>query len=134
MLKQSFHSFHIDFHLSVDQSLTVLTQLAYGTVTKGLGPYIFDLDLDLATKSATSLPCTPACPRIQREPKNPYQFFSQSANLLNKIVATVVSIKYSLKLTTFSRFCLAEKYLLQVHDVSRFWNGNYSRKNRASIW
>ena len=39
----------LDFHLSVDQSLTVLTQLAYGTVIKGSGPYISDLDPDLAT-------------------------------------------------------------------------------------
>ena len=47
ILKQSFRSFHIYFHLSVDQSLTVLTQLAYGTVIKGSGPCIFDLDPDL---------------------------------------------------------------------------------------
>ena len=49
ILKQFFRLFHIDFHLSVDQSLTVLTQLAYGTVIKGSGPCIFDLDPDLAT-------------------------------------------------------------------------------------
>ena len=35
--------------LSVDQSLTVLTQLAHGTVIKGSGPCIFDLDPDLAS-------------------------------------------------------------------------------------
>ena len=49
ILKQFFCLFHLDFHLSVDQSLTVLTQLAYGTVIKGSGPCIFDLDPDLAT-------------------------------------------------------------------------------------
>ena len=49
ILKQSFRSFHIDFHLSVDQSLTALTQLAYGTVIKDSAPCIFDLDPDLAT-------------------------------------------------------------------------------------
>ena len=49
ILKQFFRLFHLDFHLSVDQSLTVLTQLAYGTVIKGSGPCIFDLDSDLAT-------------------------------------------------------------------------------------
>ena len=49
ILNQSFHSFHIHFHLSVNQSLTVLTQLAYGTVIKGSEPCIFDLDPDLAT-------------------------------------------------------------------------------------
>ena len=38
----------LDFHLFVDQSLTVLGQLAYGTVIKGSGPCIFDLDPDLA--------------------------------------------------------------------------------------
>ena len=64
-IKRSFRLFHVGFNLSVDQSLTVLTQLAYGTVIKGSGPCIFDLDPDLATLSATSLPCTPACPGIQ---------------------------------------------------------------------
>ena len=49
ILKQSFRSFHIDFHQSVDQSLTALTQLAYGTVIKGSGPCIFDVDPNLAT-------------------------------------------------------------------------------------
>ena len=49
ILKQFFRLFHLDFHLSVDQSLTLLTQLAYGTVIKGSGPCIFDLDPDLAT-------------------------------------------------------------------------------------
>ena len=49
ILKQFFRLFHLDFHLSVDQSLTLLTQLAYGTVIKGSGPRIFDLDPDLAT-------------------------------------------------------------------------------------
>ena len=49
ILKQFFRLFHLDFHLSVDQSLTVLTQLAYRTVIKGSGPCIFDLDPDLAT-------------------------------------------------------------------------------------
>ena len=32
---------------------------------KGSGPCIIDLDPDLATKSAISLPCTYACPGIQ---------------------------------------------------------------------
>ena len=36
-----------------------------------------------------------------------------------KVVATVVSIKYCLKFTTFSRFCLAEKYVLQMLVVFR---------------
>ena len=49
ILKQFFCLFHLDFHLSVDQSLTLLTQLAYGTVIKGSRPCIFDLDPDLAT-------------------------------------------------------------------------------------
>ena len=49
IFKQSFGLSHIDFHLSVDQSLTVLTQLAYGTVIRGSGPCISDLDPDLAT-------------------------------------------------------------------------------------
>ena len=49
IFKQSFNSFHIDFHLSVDHSLTMLTQLADGTVIKGSGSCIFDLDPDLAT-------------------------------------------------------------------------------------
>ena len=49
ILKQSFRSFHIDFHLSVNQSFTVLTQLAYGTGIKDSGPCIVDLDPDLAT-------------------------------------------------------------------------------------
>ena len=49
ILKQFFRLFHQDLHLSVDQSLTVPTQLAYGTVIKGSGPCIFDLDPDLAT-------------------------------------------------------------------------------------
>ena len=44
-----FRLFHLNFHLSVDQSLTLLTQLAYGTVIQGSGPCIFDLDPDLAT-------------------------------------------------------------------------------------
>ena len=35
IVKQSIRLFHIDFHLSVDQSLTVLTQLAHGSVIKG---------------------------------------------------------------------------------------------------
>ena len=35
ILKQSFRSFHIDFHLSMDQSLSVLTQLAFEIVIKG---------------------------------------------------------------------------------------------------
>ena len=43
----------------------MLTQLAYGTVTKGSGPCIFYLDPDLARWSATSLQCTSACPEIQ---------------------------------------------------------------------
>ena len=49
ILKQFFCLFHLDFHLSVTQSLTLLTQLAYGTVIKGSGPCMFDLDPDLAT-------------------------------------------------------------------------------------
>ena len=65
ILKQSFRLFYIDFHLSVDQSLTVLTQLACGTVTKDSGPCIFDFDPNLATWSATSLPWIPACLGIQ---------------------------------------------------------------------
>ena len=65
IFKQSFRLFHINFHLSVDQSLTVLTQLAYGTVIKGAGPCISDLDPDLPTQSAASLPSTLACPAIQ---------------------------------------------------------------------
>ena len=48
ILKQFFLLFHVDFHLSVDQSLTVLIQLAYETVIKGSGPCIFDLNSDLA--------------------------------------------------------------------------------------
>ena len=49
ILKQFFRLFHLDFHLSVDQSLTLLTQLAYGTVIKASGTCIFDLDPDLTT-------------------------------------------------------------------------------------
>ena len=49
ILKQFFRLFHLDFHLSVDRSLTVLTQLAYRTVIKGSGPCIVYLDPDLAT-------------------------------------------------------------------------------------
>ena len=49
ILKQFFCLFHLDFHLSVDQSLTLLTQLAYGSVIKGSGSCNFDLDPDLAT-------------------------------------------------------------------------------------
>ena len=50
IFKQFFCLFHLDFHLSVTQSLTVLTQLAYGTVIKGSGTHAFlDLDFDLAT-------------------------------------------------------------------------------------
>ena len=49
ILKQFFRLFHLDFHLSVDQSLTVLTQLAYGTVIKSSKSCNFDLDPDLAT-------------------------------------------------------------------------------------
>ena len=49
ILKQFFCLLHLDFHLSVDQSLTLLTQLVYGTVIKGSRPCIFDLDPDLAT-------------------------------------------------------------------------------------
>ena len=49
ILKQFFCLFHLDFHLSVTQSLTLLTQLAYGTVIKGSAPCIFDLDPDLVT-------------------------------------------------------------------------------------
>ena len=48
-LKQSFRLFHIGFHLSEDQSLTVITQLAYGTAIEGSGPCIFNLDSDLAS-------------------------------------------------------------------------------------
>ena len=48
ILKQSFRLFHINFHLSLDQSLNVLTQLAYGAVMKGSGPCIFALNPDLA--------------------------------------------------------------------------------------
>ena len=48
ILKQSIRSFHTDFHLSVEQSFTVLTQLAYETAIKGSGPFNFDLDPDLA--------------------------------------------------------------------------------------
>ena len=33
----------------------------------------------------------------------------------------MLSIKHSRKFTTFSRFCLVEKYVLQVYDVRRFW-------------
>ena len=47
------------------QSLTVLTQLTYWTEIKGTGPCIFDLDPDLPTQSATSLPSTPTCLAIQ---------------------------------------------------------------------
>ena len=49
ILKQSFRLFHINFHLSVDQFSTVLTQLAYGAVIKGSLPCISDLDPDLAS-------------------------------------------------------------------------------------
>ena len=48
ILKQSFRLFRINFHLSVDQSFTVLTQLAYEVAIKGSGPCISDLDPDLA--------------------------------------------------------------------------------------
>ena len=41
ILKKFFRLFYIDFHLSVDQLLTVLTQLAYGTVIKGSGLHAF---------------------------------------------------------------------------------------------
>ena len=47
ILEKSLRSFHMNFHLSVDQSLTVLTQLAYGAVIKGSEPCISDLDPDL---------------------------------------------------------------------------------------
>ena len=65
ILKQFFRLFHIYFHLSANQSLTVLTQLAYGTVIKGSGPCIFDLDVYLATLFAASSSCTQAWPGIQ---------------------------------------------------------------------
>ena len=38
ILKQSFRLFHTDFHLSVDQPLTVLALQAYGTVIQGSEP------------------------------------------------------------------------------------------------
>ena len=38
----------LDFHLYLDQSLTLLTQLAHVSVIKGSEPCIFDLDPDLA--------------------------------------------------------------------------------------
>ena len=48
ILKQSFRLFRINFHQSVDQSFTALTQLPYGAAIKGSGPCISDLDPDLA--------------------------------------------------------------------------------------
>ena len=43
-----------NFHLSVDQSLIVLTKLQCGTVIEVLKPWTFYLDPDLATWSAIS--------------------------------------------------------------------------------